>query len=63
MDLNDKERRNLELIADAAQMTLDEVADVYIVERTQLQQVARIPTYVPLIAEKHARDIIKHRQH
>ena len=63
MDINDKERRNLELIANAAQIPLDEVADVYIVERTHLQQVARIQTYVSLIAEKHARDTIKHRQH
>lgn len=63
MELNDRERHNLELMARAAELPLEEVTDVYIVERTQLEQVARIHTYVPLIAEKHARDKIKHRGH
>lgn len=63
MELNDKERHNLELIANATSLSVEEVTDVYIVERTQLEQVARIRIYIPLIAEKHARDRIKHRQH
>lgn len=63
VDLNRREKHNLELIARAAELPIEEVTDVYIIERTQLQQVARIQTYVPLIAEKHARDRIKHRHH
>lgn len=61
MDINDREKHNLELIARAAELSLEEVTDMYVIERAQLEEVARIKAFIPLIAEKHARDKIKQR--
>lgn len=55
MQLTDREKHTVERLAQETHVSPHEAQEVYIVERTQLELVARIKAFVPLIAERNAK--------
>lgn len=58
-NLDRKDRATVEAIARDEGMPIEQVSEIYLIECMQLEQVARVKTFVPVIASRRTRNRLR----